>query len=95
MLTTVSLVLVVLTAVSALALLLAATAAPAIRSGRSAERGSVPLVAPRGAGFGDATAIVAACPPEQGPAAAVRTVGRPRDPRTGLRLGLAHRHAHA
>ena len=95
MLTTVSLGLLVLAAVSALALLLAATAAPAIRSGRSAEQSTVPLVAPRGAEFGDATAIVAACAHEHGAPAAVRTTGRPRGPRVGLRLGPLHHHAHA
>ena len=83
---------IVLAALAALALLLAAAAAPAIRSGRSAEDGAVPLVAPRGAEFGAATAIVAARAHERGRPAAVRTTSRPRD---GFRLRWGHRHAHA
>lgn len=82
---------VTLVVVAGLALLLAATAAPAIRSGRRAEEGVVPLVAPRGSGFGDATALVAACPPEP-----VRTAASSaRRPHAGPRVRLAWFHAHA
>lgn len=69
-------VIAVIAAASALALVLVATAAPAIRSGRRAEAGAVPLVAPAGTGFGGATAIVAASAAR--PVAARRTSAPPR-----------------
>lgn len=67
---------VVIAAASTLALLLVAAAAPVTASGRRSRDGAVPLVAPRGSGFGDATAIVAASAAR--PVAAERTAPTPR-----------------
>ncbi len=79
---------------AALAVVAQVAVAPMVRSGRQPRGRCAPLVAPRGSGFGDATAIKAVCAPDPvAPAAAARRTPSARP--TGLRgHGLGGRPAH-